>query len=230
MATSGTYTFNPSLGETVLYAYNNIEIRSTSLTQEHMEVARMATNLALASFSNQGVNLWKVDLVEVPLIIGQATYSVNPNTVIILDAYISVNSTPPVRDRIILPISRTEYASYPNKDQEGFPSVFWNDRLIAPTITLYPVPQQDNMTLKYYRLVQIQDANYSNGQQVEIPYLWLDALTDEIIVRLARIWATARVQEKMLIADKSYMMAANRNIENAQQYIVPMIGGYFSRQ
>jgi hypothetical protein len=65
MATSGTYTFNPSLGEIVLYAYNLCEVRNTALAQEHMEAARMSTNLLLANWANRGVNLWAVDLVTV---------------------------------------------------------------------------------------------------------------------------------------------------------------------
>ena len=90
MSTSGTYTFNPSLGELTLYAYNLIDVRNTALAQEHMEAARMASNLMLARWSNQGVNLWAVDLVTVPLVQGQATYSVDANTVMILDAYMEI--------------------------------------------------------------------------------------------------------------------------------------------
>jgi hypothetical protein len=41
MTTSGTYDFNPSLGEITIYAYMNIGIRPTSIVQEHMESARM---------------------------------------------------------------------------------------------------------------------------------------------------------------------------------------------
>ena len=81
MTTSGTYGFNPSLGEIVLYAYNNIGIRPTAVLQEHMESARMASNMMLSRFSNQGVNLWAVDLVTVPLVAGQATYAVDGNTI-----------------------------------------------------------------------------------------------------------------------------------------------------
>ena len=77
MATSGTYTFNPSLGELTLYAYNLAGLRNTSLLQEHFEAARMATNLMLANWSNRGVNLWAVDLITEPLVQGQATYSVD---------------------------------------------------------------------------------------------------------------------------------------------------------
>ena len=141
MATSGTYTFNPGLGELTLYAYNLIGVRNTAVLQEHMEAARMASNMMLARWSNQGVNLWAVDLISVPLVQGQATYSVDADTVMILDAYMEIdNGNGAPIDRIILPISRTEYASYPNKEQQGFTTTFWFDRLISPTVTLWPVP------------------------------------------------------------------------------------------
>jgi len=302
MATSGTYAFNPSLGEIVLYAYNLCEVRNTAIAQEHMEAARMSTNLLLANWANRGVNLWAVDLVTVnfnqtPTIltasgngstttltyatpstpvytigtqitvagtgvvdglqtvtassngsvtfaasyngstsggtisssIPASTYSVDPNTVVMLDAYVenTSNAAQPI-DRIILPVSRTEYASYPNKQQVGFPTVFWMDRLIAPQVTLWPVPDgTSSQTLKYYRVRQIQDAAYTGGQTVEIPYLWLEAFAYNLALRLAIIWNAAKVQLLKPLADEAYSVAAEQNVETAQQYISPQIQGYF---
>jgi len=74
MSTSGTYTFNPSLGELTIYAYQLIGVRPTALLQEHLDVARTATNMMFTRWSNQGVNLWQVDLVTVQLVQGTATY------------------------------------------------------------------------------------------------------------------------------------------------------------
>ena len=223
MATSGTYTFNPSLGEIVLYAYQNIGVRPTALLQEHMDSARMATNMMLARWSNQGVNLWCVDLITTPLVQGTATYPVDGNTVMILDAYIVSEGI----DRIILPISRTEYASYPNKAQQGFPTTFWFDRLISPTVTLWPVPDGSQTSLKYYRVRRLQDSNLQNGEQVEIPYLWLEAFADGLAYRLARIWAPPIAPALKAQADESYEIAASQGVEQAQQYISPQLSGYW---
>jgi len=172
MATTGTFNFNPSLGELTLYAFNLCGVRNTAILQEHLESARMAANMLCARWSNQGVNLWNVDLVTVPLVTGQSSYSVQANTVVILDAYLTSDASGANIDRIILPISRTEYASYPNKEQQGFPTVFWFDRLLQPTVTIWPVPNTDNgpQYLKYYRVVQIQDSALSNGTTVDVPY------------------------------------------------------------
>jgi hypothetical protein len=227
MTTSGTYAFNPSLGELTLYAYNLIGVRNTAVLQEHMTAARMASNLLLANWANRGVNLWAVDLVTVPLVQGQATYSVDGNTVVMLDAYIETVTDGVATDRIILPVSRTEYASYPNKEQQGFPTVFWFDRLIAPEVTLWPVPNGQQTYLKYYRVRQIQDANLTSGQTVEIPYLWLDAFANGLASRLAMIWNPQMIQILKPIADESYQIAADQNVETAQQYISPMTSGYF---
>lgn len=229
MATSGTYTFNPGLGELTLYAYNLIGVRNTAVLQEHMEAARMATNMMLARWSNQGVNLWAVDLVTTNLTTGVATYSVDANTVMILDAYMVDQNSGTNIDRIILPVSRTEYASYPNKTQQGFPTVYWFDRLLNPTVTLWPVPNTDNgpSQLKYYRVRRLQDANLQNGEQIEIPYLWLEAFAYGLAYRLAQIWAPAIAQTIKPMADESYQIAADQNVEQAQQYISPMISGYY---
>ena len=229
MTTSGTYAFNPSLGELTLYAYNMAGVRNTALLQEHMQAAKMATNMMLASWANQGVNLWAVDLITVPLVQGQTTYSVDGDTVMILDAYMQTDngSGQPI-DRIILPVSRTEYASYPNKEQQGFTTTFWFDRLISPTITLWPVPDGTSAQfLKYYRVRQLQDANYISGQTVEIPYLWLEAFADGLAFRLAKIWNPQIAPALKAVADQSYDIAARQNVEQAQQYISPQISGYY---
>lgn len=229
MTTSGTYTFDPGLGEITLYAYNLIGVRNTAVLQEHMEAARMASNMMLARWANQGVNLWKVDLVTTPLVTGQATYQVDNKTVVILDAYVTNDDSGANIDRIILPVSRTEYASYPNKEQQGFPTVFWFDRLLNPTVTLWPVPNTDNgpQSLKYYRVTRIQDSDIQNGQTLDIPYLWLEAFAYGLAYRLAQIWQPAMAPQIKAMADESYAIASQQNVETAQQYISPMVMGYF---
>jgi hypothetical protein len=230
MATSETYTFSPSLGELVLYAFNLCQIRSPALTQAHMETSRMAANLLLADWSQQGVNLWKVDLVSEPLIEGQSTYAVDPKTIMILDAYIRKQYAPvtPKIDRIILPVSRTEYASYPNKDHQGFTSVFWFDRLIHPTVTLWPVPDGvSGDTLEYYRVTQVQDAALDAGKTMDLPYRWFNAFADGLALQLARSWAPSLITALAPFAEKSYATAAGNDVENASFYISPMLGGYY---
>lgn len=237
MTTSQTYSFNPSLGELTIYAFNLCDVRGTALAQEHMESARMATNMMLSNWSNRGVNLWAVDLQTVTLIKGQTKYTVPTNTVVVLDAYCTTTTGSQPIDRVILPISRTEYASYPNKEQQGFPTVFWFDRLIgndrstgseSPTLYVWPVPDGTSaQTLSYYRVRQLQDSEFTGGQTVEIPYLWMEAAAYGLAYRLALMWNPQKAQLLKPLADEAYMIAAEQNVEQAQQYISPQIQGYF---
>jgi len=227
MATSNTYTWNPGLGEVVLYAFNLIGVRPASLLQEHFEAARMATNMMLSRWSSQGVNLWCVDMETVPLVQGTSTYSVPSDTIVMLDAYISTTTGSSTIDRIIMPVSRTEYASYPNKEQQGFPTTFGFDRTLAPEVTLWPVPDGSQTNLKYYRVRRVQDSNLQNGEQVEIPYYFMEALAFGLAQRLAMIWAPDKVALMKPLADESYQIAASQNVETANTYISPSLSGYW---
>jgi hypothetical protein len=229
MTTSGTYDYNPSIGEVVLYAFNLCQVRSTSIAQEHMNSARQAMNMMLSRWSNMGVNLWKVDTETITLIEGQSTYSVPSDTVMILDMYARTPSGTTNTDRIMMPISRSEYASYPNKEQQGFPTVFWFDRLINPTVTIWPLPDGSGnpTTITYYRVTQIEDANLPGGETIDVPYRWLDAFSNGLANYLSRIWQPQLSAQLKQDADESYMIAANQDTENVSVYISPMIAPYF---
>lgn len=228
MTTSGTYNYNPSLGELTLYAFNLCGIRNTALLQEHMESARMAANLLLGRWSSQGVNLWTVTKNSIPLVAGQATYDLPANNIVMLDTYISTtdgagNSI----DRLILPISRTEYASYPNKEQQGFPTTYWQDRLLSGTVTLWPVPDGTQTSLDYYQVTQIEDANFTSGQTLSLPIYFMEAFAFGLAQRLAMIWAADRVAMLKPLADEAYAIAAAQNVETSNFYISPSVSGYF---
>lgn len=224
--TSGSFSFAPSLGETVLTAYARIGVRRAEIEQSHLDDAKQEANLLLAKLSNTQPNLWSVDLQALPILQGSATYTVPAETVMILDVFIRYGS--PTTDRSIYPISRSEYATYPTKSLQAFPTVFWFDRLISPTITLWPTPDGNGpYTLYYYRVRQIQDANYINGQNIEIPYLWLDAFTAGLAYRLARIYAPQLEGQRKTDADEAWQIAATQNVENINLVISPGLSSYF---
>jgi hypothetical protein len=189
----------------------------------------MSANMVCVVFSNQGVNLWQVNLVTIPLVQGTATYSVPASTVVILDAYVSTTygGSGQTIDRIILPVSRTEYASYANKEQQGFPTTFWHNRQLTPVVTFWPVPDGTQTSVNLYVLTQTQDAALTNGQTLDMPYLWLSAFADALALKLAVIWAPDRVVTLSTLADKSYAIAAETNVEYSQFYVSPQLNTYY---
>lgn len=227
MSTSATYTFNPSLGELGLYAFGLCGIRPTQILAEHMQTLRMAANMLQSRWSAQGVNLWAVDLQTVPLVQGTATYSMPADTVVMLDSYVTTGTGATANNRILLPISRSEYATYPNPSQQGFPTVVWMDRLLAPTFTLWQVPDGNQVSFSYYRMRQIQDATLSGGTQLEIPFYFLEAAALGLACRLAMTYAPSLVAGLKPMADEAYSIAVDQNVETSQMYISPMVSGYW---
>lgn len=239
MTSSGTYNFAISNGEAVLAAYERIRVFPPSITQKHMSTARRELNLLLASHAgNKQVNLWKVDQVTTNLVSGTSTYAVDPSTVMILDAWITQPATSPTasNDLYITPVSRTEYASFSNKQSPGRPTSYWFDRLLSPTITLWPVPNQGGYQLKYYRCFQIQDANLAGGETPDIPVLWMDWLVAGMAHRLSRPYGPPSVSEALALekqrkqdADEAWIIAATQNVENVPLTMAPAISGYYRR-
>jgi hypothetical protein len=147
----------------------------------------------------------------------------------VLDAYVTTTNGGSSVDRIIMPISRSEYASYPNKVQQGFTTIYWFDRLINPTITLWPVPDGSGnpATLTYYYVTQIGDASLPSGATADIPYRWLDAFSSGLAYYLSRMWMPEKSQLLKADADEAYAIAAAQDTEYAPVYISPMVQGYF---
>ena len=224
--TSNTYNFAPGIGELGLNALSRIQIRPPAITNDHMIAMRLEGNFLQAEWSNKGVTLWTVDQQTQALTQGTATYNVPANTIMILDAYISTGS--PATNRYITPFSRTDFASLGNPTSQGFPTTFWFDRLIAPSLTLWPVPDGGGpYTLNYYRYRQIQDAEYVGGLNAEIPYTFLDAWSAGLAHRLSRHYAPSLEQIRKADAMEAFAIASAQNVENVPVYIQPMISNYY---
>ena len=228
---SGTYAYSLSNGEAVLAAYERVNIRAPSLRQEHMLTARREINLLFVELSNRQVNLWKVEQLSISLTESDPTYDVPGRVVMILDGYISLNDGDTDQtDRYIIPISRTDYASYAAKFTEGPPTVYWFDRLISPEITFYPVPDGNGpYVFNYYACTQLQDANLAGGETPDLPYRWLDVLTAGLAHRLARVYAPSLEAQRKADYDAAWLIAGGQDTENVPLVIAPAIGAYYRR-
>jgi hypothetical protein len=230
MVFSGTTSFAPSVGELVLNSYGRIQLRGPALVAQHFYDARIEGNLLQIEWQNKGVQLWTVDLQSIPLVQGTASYSVPSNTMAILDVYVEVISGNQPIDRPILGISRSDYAAQANKTVPGAPTTWWFDRLIAPTITLWPVPDgSQSYTLKYYRYRLIQDAILAGGIQPEMPIRWLDAFSAGLAHRLARLHAPALEALRKVDAEEAWRIASTQDQENVPIRILPQLATYYRR-
>lgn len=228
MPTTGQYAFAPTTGELMVAAFRRIGIHRSQLLTEHFADAKTETNLMQVQWANLGPLLWTVDVQTITFVAGQATYSVPANTVMMLDVYASTpNGDGTTSDRIISPLSRTEYASMPNKLGQGSPTSFWFDRLISPTVTFWPVPTEQDTTCSYYRFTQVQDAATANASTPQVMYLCLDAYVAGLSHRMARIYKPEMEAVRDADASKALNLMFTQLVENVPMYITPVTASYW---
>lgn len=88
-ASSGTTSFNPTLGEIILDAFARVQIREASLTASHWFQARLSAGMLQSELSNIGMPLlFKIQELLVPLQPGRTSYPAPANIIAPLDAYI----------------------------------------------------------------------------------------------------------------------------------------------
>lgn len=226
---TGTTSFAPSLGESTLYALARCGVMRTAITQQHMQNATMAANLILSDWANDQVNLWKVVTNTITLTEGVSTYSLPSSTILLLEGLLRLNAGQTNQfDFFLWPLSRTEYASFPDKTTPGRTTVYWYDRLTSPTVTLWQPPSDATWQFVYYGVVQMDDAAMANGGIIDVPYYFLKAFSDRLSAELAVIYAPDRAVALGQQADKSYEKALNRNAETVALSITPGLSGYFT--
>lgn len=228
MTSSGTYAFSQSNADAVVGAYSRIGIRRSALLTEHLLDGYKQANLSLVKLSNFQPNLWTEETQEVALLDGTASYTLTARTIMVLIATIRTGSGATQNDRVIGPVSAVEYQSFPNKAEEGVPSVYWFNRQITPTITFWVVPDADSTyTARLQCVRQVQDANLASGETPDLPYRWLDWFEAEIAARLARIYKPDLEDKRKADANEAWALAATQDTENVALNVMPALNGYY---
>ena len=131
-------------------------------------------------------------------------------------------------DRVITPISRTDYADQPDKATQAYPTTYWYDRQINPLVTLWPVPDQNGpYVLNLYTVTQPQDAVLNGGTGLNIPYRFFEAFAAGLARRLARKYAPALAAELLVEEQMAWSEAADEDIEGVALMLRPGMDSYF---
>tara|TARA_A200000159_G_scaffold164861_2_gene196839 strand:- start:1800 stop:2486 length:687 start_codon:yes stop_codon:yes gene_type:complete len=159
MATSGTTAFNMDFTEIAEEAWERAgrEMRSGY----DLRTARRSMNLMTIEWQNRGINLWTIDEGTVSLVAGTSEYDLPADTIDLLEQVIrtGAGNQSTQSDLTISRINVSTYASIPNKLSRGRPIQVWIERLRDnPKINVWPVPDSNDYTFKYYRLRRVQDA------------------------------------------------------------------------
>ena len=224
MATSGTTAFNMDFTEIAEEAWERAgrEMRSGY----DLRTARRSMNLMTIEWQNRGLNLWTIDEGTVSLTSGTAQYTLPTDTVDLLEQVIRTGSGSTQQDLTINRISVSTYASIPNKTTTGRPIQFWIERLVdAPRINVWPVPDSNDYTFKYWRMRRIEDAG-AGVQTADMPFRFLPCLVAGLAYNIAL--KTPELQQRIPILkamyEEEFERAASEDRVKTNARFVPRIG------
>ena len=228
MATATTNNFNLDIAEAAEEAFElaGLEMR----TGYDLRTARRSINLMMLEWANRGLNLWQVESGSTTLTAGTATYSLDPDTIDLLEHHLrtSDGNSSSQSDTELTRVSFSTYAGIPNKLDEGRPNeILINRNTSTTTFTLYPIP--DNTTsykVIWYRLRQIYDAGTPASNNIDIPKLFLPCLVSGLAFYLAQKnpEAMQRVPFLKQQYEEQWILASSENRVKASVRFVP--GGY----
>jgi hypothetical protein len=223
-------SFAPAISELGLDAWERVGVQANQLTTAHLTSMRRSMNLVLTRWTNRGINLWRVAQSTITLVPGQATYALDLTCIDMLDTYVSTVSGGISTDTIITPMSRNTYASLPNKLQAGRPVMYWFDRTISPTVTVWPVPDTSApYTMTTFTYSQVQDADPASGNTLSIPYRFLEAFTAAIAAHLAMKFSPPdRAVALAGYANETFQESSDEDREKISVTIAPDLSPYFS--
>jgi hypothetical protein len=233
MTTSGTYAYSPPAAEVFAAGFSMIGVRRPELTVEHISDATYQANMLMVDFSNRNPNQWALETQQVPLTPAVNVYTLTNRTIAIGAAYISITVGGTTNDRLMAPMSATEYAAIPIKTQQGFPNSYWvNLAIPAPKIHIYYTPDSAyTYTLNLVTFRQMQDISPANGQNLDAPYRFLDAFTTGLAARLAINYPDQRrptlPKDLEMLYEKRSGVASAQDQENVNLYVIPGLYGYF---
>jgi hypothetical protein len=226
MTTSGSTAFNMDFTEIAEEAWERAgrEMRSGY----DLRTARRSMNLMTIEWQNRGINMWTIDDGTINLTQGTSQYTLPADTIDLLEHQIRTNSgnASTQSDLTISRISVSTYASIPNKLSQGRPIQMYIERLRdAPVVNVWPVPNNNDYVLYYWRMRRIQDAG-SGVQTADMNFRFFPCLVAGLAYHIAMKVPELvdRIPMLKAVYDEQFDMAAGEDREKTSARFVPRIG------
>ncbi len=224
MAVSGTTTFNMSVDEIIIEAYERCAVSSP--TGHQLRSARRSLNLLLQDLGNRDVHLFKQDQQTLSTVASQTSYTLDGDVLDVYDVYVLSDGTTG-SEISVARYTQAEYASMPNKTNETRPSHFYLDReRDAPKLFLYPTPEKV-YTINYFEYTRIQDVgDYTNT--LDVPVKFLPAVITGLAFMLSEKLPTLDTARTTLFKrryDEDVLRAIQEDEERTSLFLTPNIAG-----
>lgn len=228
MTTSGNYDFGVTTEtfSVIDEAYERCMVDPSGLSVHDVEKAIRSLNMLSIEWSNRQLNLWTVELQVLPLELDKQYYTLDNATIAILQTVTrQVQSNDTLIDMSITGIGRGDYLNIPNKAQTANrPTQFYFDRQVPPKLYLWPVVDNEDTKLIYYRIRAMQTTVGMNGT-FDAPQRLLDAIAAGLAYRLSMKGAGGDTAGLKMAYDEAFGLAAAEDRERVPTTITPDFSG-----
>lgn len=205
---AATYTLS------IDYSFDNVNWVEAYLTPQQAYVGGRTTWFVVQNALN--ARAWRIR-------------ETNGGTLAIQQIYFSQANNAGQGDRLMNALSRSEYMSIATKQTTSYPSGYYFDQTIKPTMILWPVPPPATISsatnILYTNYQYAQDITQMH-QNAQIPQRFYDALVAGLSSRLAMKFMPDRYMLMRQIADDAYRNAANTDFENVTIRFDPDLSAY----
>lgn len=223
MATSGTRTFNLELTDAIEEAWERAtgdELR----TGYDLRTARRSLNLLFMEWQNRGLHFWTLREQTATLVVGAASFALPTPVIDVVDVLLRKEAgVAAQQDRMLSRMSINSYNRITNKLQQGEPTRFYIEKLTAPMMYVWPVPDQA-YTLTYWTVGYVEDA-VEGRQTQDVPVRYLPALVAGLAFYVAQKVPDAfpRLEALKLAYEEQFSFAEAQEREKASWKIVPAV-------
>jgi hypothetical protein len=228
MATSSSKNFEPDVAEYIEEAFERcgIELR----TGYDLKSATRSLNIMLAEWANRGLNQWTVIEKTVDMVASTSTYNIDSTNstapIDVLDVFIRETTGSETIDIPLSRLSRAEYSHVTNKSTTGKPNQYFVNKLLSPTVTVYPVPDlSSKYTLHMNVLTRMDDAD-SATNTMDLPFRFYPCLTAGLAYYMSMKRAPQLTGQLKAIYEEEFDRALSTDEERSSFHISPNLRSY----
>jgi len=220
MATSGTYTFRPDVEEIIAESFERVGMDAQNMTGYQAVAARRSLNLLFSEFANRGINYWAVQNNTLALTQGTTTYTLPAGTIDLIDVVIRESVGGTQTDTVLPRVSISDYNQIPNKTTQAKPSQYMLDKQYTPVLYVWQVPDNNNYSLVYWSINQLEDVTASN-QDADIPYRWNDCICAGLASKLALKYQPDKFNLLNQVYERAFEFAASTDNDGVTLRVRP---------
>ncbi len=228
MAVSGSKDFELDVADYVEEAFERcgLELR----TGYDLKTATRSLNLMLAEWANRGLNQWTVAQKTIPMVADTTVYDVdstNPTaTIDVLDVFIRETIGGTATDVPLSRMSRAEYSHVATKTSTGKPNQFYVNKLLSPTITVWPAPDKSSTYTVYVNALSRMDDADAGANTMQVPFRFYPCLAAGLAYYIALKKAPDRVQMLKSLYEEEFTRALSQDEERASFRVSPDLRNY----